>query len=194
MSPRAIILKLESKSFLSFYNGFFIITLSVLGQFGIWLKIKNKKQKTKKRCVYGTKRRVQRLLRPKTALLPCRWKHRHVLFLVEQGMLALMVRFDTKRHVQRLLASKKCPSYHIVKSFVVFSSLRSNVCQRWWVVQFVIGVPPPFYSLSSLENYSLILFVVGILTLIFILLISNFFFLAIFQKFYLFSISSFNPN
>ena len=176
MSSRAIILKLESKSFLSFYNGFFIITLSALGQFGIWLK-------KKRRCVYGTKRRVQRLLRPKTALLPCRWKHRHVLFLVEQGMLALMVRFDTKRHVQRLLASKKCPSYHIVKSFVVFSSLRSNVCQRWWVVQFVIGAPPPFYSLFSLENYSLILFVVGILTLIFILLISNFFSWLFFRSF-----------
>jgi hypothetical protein len=49
MSSRAIILKLESKSFLSFYNGFFIITLSALGQFGIWLKIKNKKQKKKMR-------------------------------------------------------------------------------------------------------------------------------------------------
>jgi hypothetical protein len=51
MSSRAIILKLESKSFLSFYNGFFIITLSALGQFGIWLKIKNKKQKKKDACM-----------------------------------------------------------------------------------------------------------------------------------------------
>jgi hypothetical protein len=44
-------------------------------------------------------------------------------------------------------------------------------------------VAPPFCSLFSLENYSLILFVVDILTLIFILLISNFFSWLFFRSF-----------
>ena len=141
MSSRAIILKLESKSFLSFINSFFIITLSTFGQFGIWLK-------KKRRCVYGTKRRVQRLLRPKTALLPCRWKHRHVLFLVEQGMLALVVQFDTKRHVQRLLASKKCPSTILLKASSC-SLLCEATCVSVGGWSNLLLVPPLLFVLSS---------------------------------------------
>jgi hypothetical protein len=63
------------------------------------------------------------------------------------------------------------------------------------VVQFVTGGPFffSFFSLSSLENYSLALLVVGIsivVLILFLIFCLGFFLL----KFYLFSILSFNPN
>jgi len=63
------------------------------------------------------------------------------------------------------------------------------------VVQFVTSGPffLSFFSLSSLENYSLALLVVGIsiIVLILFLIFLSWLFLL---KFYLFSILSFNPN
>ena len=64
------------------------------------------------------------------------------------------------------------------------------------VVWFVVSEPFyfSFFFFSSPDNYNLTFFFIGMLTSVFILLIYNFLSLFFFVEFYLFSISSFNPN
>ena len=65
---------------------------------------------------------------------------------------------------------QKMPSYCIIRCVAASSSCWSDVCRRWWAFLF-----SSVFSLSSLKNYSLAIFVVVISTLVLIHLISNFF-------------------
>jgi hypothetical protein len=68
---------------------------------------------------------------------------------VEQGMLALVFRFDTKRHVQRLLASKKCPSTILLKALSC-SLLCEATCVRVGGWSNLLLMPPSSFLFSLL--------------------------------------------
>jgi len=96
-----------------------------------------------------------------------------------------------RRH---LLVEKKCFSTVLLDVSLCFFPIGAAhvdggeaVYRRWGFVFF-------FFFLSTLEDYKLVLFIIDISTLVFILLIYDCCFLVLLWMFYLFKISSFNPN
>jgi len=67
----------------------------------------------------------------------------------------------------------KILSRHVIESIVMSSSVSSGMCWHWWSSLSLVGLFPFFFSLFSLKNYNLALFVVRILTSVLILFISS---------------------
>jgi hypothetical protein len=67
----------------------------------------------------------------------------------------------------------KILSRHVIESIVMSSSVSSGMCWHWWSSLSLVGLFPFFFSLFSLKNYNLALFVIRISTLVLILFISS---------------------
>jgi hypothetical protein len=83
--------------------------------------------------------------------------------------------------------ASSCPKipFHHVTGIFFMSSRWSDACWLWWFDLFLVNLYFffLFFSLSSLEKYSLILFVVGISTSILILFIFNFYSWSFYRNF-----------
>jgi len=74
--------------------------------------------------------------------------------------------------------------FHHVTGISYISSRWSDVCRLLWFDLFLVNLY--FFSLYSLEKYSLVLFIVGISTSIIILFISNFYSWSFYRNFIFF--------